>query len=75
MKCTICKSGETKKGHTTATLTKGGSTIVFHHVPGEVCQNCGEAFFSEETTSRLLSLAKSAAGSGVQIEVRDYLAA
>lgn len=75
MKCTICKNGETKEGHTTATLAKGSTTVVFQDVPAQVCQNCGEAFFSEETTAQLLKLAESAAQSGVQVEVREYLAA
>jgi YgiT-type zinc finger domain-containing protein len=75
MKCTICKSGETKDGHTTATMTKGNTTVVFQEVPASVCENCGEAFFSEETTAKLLKLATEAAKSGVQVEVREYLAA
>ena len=75
MKCTICKNGETKDGHTTATMTKGNTTVVFQDVPAQVCQNCSEAFFSETTTTQLLKLADLAAKSGVQVEVREYLAA
>lgn len=75
MKCTICKNGETKEGHTTATMTKGSTTVVFQDVPAQVCGNCGEAFFSEETTTRLLKLSEVAVQSGVQVEVREYLAA
>ena len=75
MKCTICKNGETKDGHTTATMSKENTTVVFQDVPAQVCQNCGESFFSEATTAQLLKLAQSAASSGVQIEVREYLAA
>ncbi len=75
MKCTICKNGETNNGHTTATMTKGNTTVVFQDVPAQVCQNCSEAFFSEDTTARLLKLAEQAAQSGIQVEVREYLAA
>ena len=75
MKCTISKNGETKEGYTTATLAKGNTTVVFQDVPAQVCGNCGEAFFSEATTTQLLKLAQSAATSGVQVEVREYLAA
>lgn len=75
MKCTICKNGKTKDGHTTATLAKESTTVVFQDVPAQVCQNCAEAFFSEETTAQLLKLAELAAKSGVQVEVREYLAA
>ena len=75
MNCMICKKGETKEGYTTTTMQKGSTTIIFQEVPAQVCQNCGEAYFSEETTSQLLKLAESAARSGVQVEVREYLAA
>ena len=75
MKCAICKNGETKDSYTVATMNRENTTVVFHNVPAQVCQNCGEAFLSEETTSRLLKLADSAAHSGVQVEVREYLAA
>ena len=75
MKCVICKNGETKNGQTLATFGRGKTTVVFQDVPAEVCQNCGEAFLSEQTTSQLLKLAESAARSGVQVEVREYLAA
>ena len=75
MNCIICKNGKTIQGKTTATLTRGGTTIIFHEVPAEICTNCNESYFSEETSEHLLNLAKQAAESGVQIEVRDYLAA
>lgn len=75
MKCTICKNGETKDSKTTATMTKGNTTVVFQDVPAQVCENCGEAYFSENTTNQLLKLSDEAAQSGVQVEVREYLAA
>ncbi len=75
MKCVICKSGETKNGRTVSTFNKGKTTVVFQDVPARVCQNCGEAFLSEQTTSQLLKLADLAAHAGVQVEVREYLAA
>ena len=75
MKCVICKNGETKNGHTVATFSREGTTVVIQAVPAQICQNCGEAFLSEETTAQLLKLVDSAARSGVQVEVREYLAA
>ena len=75
MKCVICKNGETENGQTVATFNRGKTTVVFQDVPAQVCQNCGEAFLSEQTTSQLLKLAESAARSGIQVEVREYLAA
>ena len=75
MKCVICRKGEMKEGQMVAALSRGSATVVFRDVPAQVCQNCGEAYFAEATTSRLLKLAEAAAHSGVQVEVREYLAA
>lgn len=75
MKCVICRKGETQEGHTVAALSRGSATVVFRDVPAQVCQNCGEAYLAEATTGQLLKLAESAAHAGVQVEVREYLAA
>jgi hypothetical protein len=37
--------------------------------------NCGEEYVDEATTAQLLRTADAAAQAGVQVEVRDYLAA
>jgi YgiT-type zinc finger domain-containing protein len=75
MNCVICKHGETQPGRTTVTLTRGNTTVVFRDVPALICDNCGEEYVDEETTSRLLAIAEEAARSGVQVDVRDYIAA
>lgn len=75
MKCVICKHGETRLGKTTLTLTRDALTLVVKHVPAQVCDNCGEAFVDEATTARLLQAAEEAAEAGVQVEVREYVAA
>jgi len=75
MKCVICKQGETRPGTTTITLERDGLTLVVKGIPARVCENCGEAYVDEETTGRLLAAAEEAARAGVQVDVRDYLAA
>ena len=75
MKCVICKNGETKPGKVTVTLERGGMTLVVKAVPAEVCANCGEEYVDEETTARLLKTAEEADRAGVQVDVREYLAA
>lgn len=42
MKCTICKTGELKPGHTTVVLERDGATIVLKEFPADSCDNCGE---------------------------------
>jgi len=48
---------------------------VFKAVPASVCTNCGEEYVDEETTSRLLKAAEAVTGTGVQVQIREYVAA
>ncbi len=54
MKCVICKQGETQPGTATVTLQRASLTLVVKSVPARVCQNCGEEYVDEETTTQLL---------------------
>lgn len=74
MKCVICKKGETQPGTSTVTLERDTATLVVKLVPARVCQNCGEAYMDEKTTSRLLKTAEEAARAGVRVDLRDYAA-
>ena len=42
-------------GTTTMTLERNETTVVFKHVPAEVCEVCGEAYIDAATTKRLLN--------------------
>jgi YgiT-type zinc finger domain-containing protein len=75
MKCVICKEGNTAPGTATVTLERSAATVVFKAVPALVCQNCGEEYLDEATTSALLRAAESAVAQGVQVDVRQYVAA
>jgi len=44
-------------------------------VPARVCENCGEEYVDEDITARLLREAEDAARSGVQVDIREYVAA
>lgn len=74
MRCVICKQGETQVGTTTMTLEHEATTVVFKHVPAEICQTCGEAYLDAETTRHLLHIVEEAAKVGVQVDVRSYAA-
>ncbi len=75
VKCVICRHGETLPGKVSSMLERDGTTVVFRDVPAEVCQNCGEEYFSRETTERLLQLGEEAIQTGVQVVIREYVAA
>ena len=50
-------------------------SVVVHQLGVQVCQNCGEVYLDEATTARLLAVVDEAARAGVQVQVRDYIAA
>jgi YgiT-type zinc finger domain-containing protein len=71
----MCKDGDTKLGTTTVTLERDATTVVFKHVPAQVCENCGEAYIDAEVTQQLLRVIEEAVHGGVQVDVRQYVAA
>ena len=75
MTCIICKFGETRPGVSTLTLERGEMTLVVKAVPAQVCQNCGEVYLDEAISAQVLNEAEEAAKSGVQVDVRTYVAA
>ncbi|MHB1847298.1 MAG: type II toxin-antitoxin system MqsA family antitoxin [Deltaproteobacteria bacterium] len=75
MICVICRHGDTRPGTTTVTFHDARHTTVVNEVPAEVCENCGEAYVAEGTTTRLLSIAADARGSEAIVLVRDYVSA
>lgn len=75
MKCVVCKQGETRRGTATVTLERDGMVLVFKKAPAEVCEVCGEEYVDEETTVWLLAAAEEAARAGVQVDIREYVAA
>jgi len=75
MKCVICRTGETTDGTTTLTLERDKALLVIRGVPAQVCRNCGEAYVDETVTDKLLRVAEEAVRSGIQVDVREYVAA
>jgi len=75
MKCIICKNGETEKGLTTVALTRNDFIIVFKNVPADICSNCGEKYFDEETTRELLKNAEVSKNTGAELDIREFKAA
>jgi YgiT-type zinc finger domain-containing protein len=75
MKCPLCRQGELRPGTSDETVSYEGMTLVVKDVPAEICDTCGEAYFDEQVTQRLLDLAREAAAAGVVVDVRRYVAA
>ena len=75
MKCVVCKHGETQPGKATVTFERDGTTLVIKGVPASICQNCGEEYVDESITTSLLKNAEDAVRAGVQVNIREYVAA
>jgi YgiT-type zinc finger domain-containing protein len=72
MECVICKVGRTKKGKTNFTLEKNGAFLIYKDVEAEVCDNCGEAYFSIETSRKIEQLSTEAVNKGAELEVLKF---
>ena len=75
MNCVICKQGETRPGNVTVTLERETTILVVRAIPAQVCENCGEEYLDENVSTQLLEQAEIAAGQGIQVEVREFVAA
>jgi YgiT-type zinc finger domain-containing protein len=69
MQCVICKIGTTYKGKASFTAEKDGAFLIFSSVDAEVCDNCGEAYFSAETTKQLYQKAEEEFKRDIAVEV------
>ena len=75
MICVICKQDEVRLGKATVVFEREGATVVIKGVPARMCGNCGEEYVDELVTRELLQTASAAAVAGVQVEVRESVAA
>lgn len=73
--CVLCRNGVLVPGTADKVLSHAGVTLVVQGVPAEVCDNCGERYFSAEVTRQLLELAREAVAAGIVVDVRRYVAA
>lgn len=74
MTCVICKHGHTTPGRTTVTLTRGEAVVVLRNVPADICDNCGEYFLDEATTSAVLKIGEDSVRRGAEVEVVRFAA-
>ena len=75
MICVICKHGETKLGTTRIAVERDSTVLVVRGVPAQVCDTCGEAYLNADAVDQLQQMLEVAAQGGVQVEVREYIAA
>ncbi len=74
MTCVICKQAEPRTGKATVTLERAGMTLVIKSVPARICPNCGEEYLDDRVAAELVKTAEEAARSGIQVDIREYVA-
>lgn len=74
MRCLFCRAGVVAPGITTVVLERGATTVVIKDVPADVCDACGEAYFSQELNADLLARAEAAVARGAEVEIVRYAA-
>ncbi len=71
MECVICKTGNTQPGKTTYSIVKNNRIIVIKDVDADICENCGEAYFSVETSKWLSQKVEEALQSPSNEEIKQ----
>ncbi|MBI5816777.1 MAG: type II toxin-antitoxin system MqsA family antitoxin [Nitrospinae bacterium] len=74
MKCAFCRTGETSPETVTFPIQKGDTTVILKGVPAEVCDTCGEQYFSEDVTGKIMKLAEEAILKGAEVEILKFAA-
>jgi len=72
-RCHVCGGEAAKDELVSEVFTVEGRRVLVEHIPAEVCQRCGEATFSRETTERIRRLVHGA-GQPVRTEALDVFA-
>ena len=60
MKCVTCKTGHLQPQSVAVTVDRQGGLLVVEGVPALVCDNCGERYFDDAVSARLLELTEQA---------------
>jgi len=72
MKCVICKTGDLQPQSVSVTVDRQGALLAAEGVPALVCDNCGERYFEDAVSARLLELTEQTLQPGVRLDVRRY---
>lgn len=75
MNCFMCK-GTVREGLSTFTAEIDNCVVIIKYVPSQVCEQCGEASYSDEVARRLEQIVRSLTDAGrAEIAVVRYTAA
>jgi YgiT-type zinc finger domain-containing protein len=72
MKCIVCKNGDTEKKLVNFTGTREGYFVVVKDVEAEVCNNCGEIYYTSESMNFIESKIKEGLKNSEKVEVLKF---
>lgn len=58
--CHVCGHTAARSEFVSEVFTIDGRRVLVEHIPAQVCQRCGEAIFSRETTEKIRQLVRGA---------------
>ena len=72
--CVICRRGDRQPGKVTHTFHRGETLVVIRDIPADVCDVCGEAYFSSEVAKVIEGLVNDAVRKGTEVQILRYAA-
>ena len=72
MNCVFCKKGTTQAGVSSITLEKAGLIFLIQDVPGDICNICNHAYFTDATTDKIEKLIMSANAERGEVKVIPF---
>ena len=69
MKCVICKEGDLQLKNVSVNFDRKGALLVIRKVPACVCDSCGEQYFDDEVTKKLLDIIKNTLKPGFSLNI------
>ena len=70
--CMFCKCDTVTPSLTTHVVNYNGAIIVIKNVPCEVCEQCGEKFYTDDVAEKLEKMVNAAKQMMQEIAVLDY---
>ena len=67
--CSICKEGVLAPGFKTVFFESNKSIVIIKEAAGLVCNQCGEIYFDEKTTTELFAKVNEAIKNGAELEI------
>jgi len=55
-RCPVCGHDAAKTGFVNEVFAVNNRRVLVEHIPAQVCEHCGEAIFSRETTEQIRKL-------------------